>query len=306
MRKLTTEEFIEKSRNIHGSKYDYSHVIYKNAITKVEVICPEHGSFNPLPSHHMVGTGCPKCGNKKINRNKRFTQEEFLDRVKDIPNLTFEKAIYKSRRDRVIATCKIHGDYKITVEVLFKGSGCKQCASKKLSNDRMITKEAFIKKAILIHGNLYSYDLVDYKGSFADVKIKCKVHNYFMQTPATHLKGSGCPFCKTSKGEILVHHILQLLNIEYETQKTFSGCKYERPLKFDFYLSDHNMCIEFDGEQHFRSMATHWGGDEGYKKRKIKDAIKNFYCQQNNIPLLRIKYNETKVKQKIKEFLSIN
>jgi predicted RNA-binding Zn-ribbon protein involved in translation (DUF1610 family) len=306
MRKLTTEQFIEKSRNLHGDIYDYSHVNYTNAITNVEIICSKHGSFFQLPSHHMAKTGCPECGKQKINRNRRFTQQEFLDKIKDIPNLSFEKTIYKDRRSKVIVTCKIHGDYETTGDVLLKGSGCKKCASIKLKSDRLNTTDEFIKKAKKIHGDLYDYSEVKYKGSFKHVYIKCKKHNddFFIQTPAVHLKGSGCPLCRSSKGELLVIEILQEFDIKYITQQTFRGCTYIRPLKFDFYLPKYNCCIEFDGEQHFKAVNNHWGGQKEFEKRKIKDGIKNLYCEQNNIPLLRIKYDETNIKQKIKQFIT--
>ena len=57
----TTEEFIEKARNIHGDKYDYSAVQYKNIRGKVEIICYLHGSFAQTPGGHLSGEGCPKC-----------------------------------------------------------------------------------------------------------------------------------------------------------------------------------------------------------------------------------------------------
>ena len=60
-RKLTKEKFIEEARKIHGDKYDYSKVEYKNIDTKVCIICPKHGEFWQTPSHHISGRGCPKC-----------------------------------------------------------------------------------------------------------------------------------------------------------------------------------------------------------------------------------------------------
>lgn len=62
-------------------------------------------------------------------------------------------------------------------------------------------------------------------------------------------------------------------------------------LPFDFYLPDYNCCIEYDGEQHIRA-TTLYGGEEGLKKVKLRDSIKNKYCKDNNIPLLRISHKE--------------
>lgn len=80
-------------------------------------------------------------------------------------------------------------------------------------------------------------------------------------------------------------------NIKYIKQKTFKECKDIKLLKFDFYLPEYNMCIEFDGIQHFKPIER-FGGIDGFKKTKQNDKTKNIYCDKNNIKLLRIKYNE--------------
>ena len=58
---MTTEEFIQKAKAIHGDKYDYSKVEYVNSKTKVRIICPIHGEFWQVPSNHLRNHGCPKC-----------------------------------------------------------------------------------------------------------------------------------------------------------------------------------------------------------------------------------------------------
>ena len=74
MEKYNTEIFIEKAKLIHGNKYDYSKTIYKNANTKIEIICPVHNSFYMKPSDHIGprACGCPKCSieNKYSNNEK--------------------------------------------------------------------------------------------------------------------------------------------------------------------------------------------------------------------------------------------
>ena len=305
-KRLTTEEFIEKARNIHGDKYDYSKVVYVNATTKVIITCPEHGDFIQHTHHHLAGTGCPFCSNRLINVKNILTQKEFLERIKDIPNLSFEKTVYKDKREKVIVTCEIHGDYETTAEVLLKGCGCKKCASDKLSDDRIYSLDDFITKAKEIHGELYDYVLVDYKGIFENVNIICKKHKkVFSQSPASHLQGSGCPICKLSKGELQIIKILDTLNIVHDRQKTFCDLRHIQNLKFDFYLPAYNVLIEYDGEQHFKSI-EYFGGEEAFKGRQLKDALKNEYCRINNIPLLRIKYSDTNMVELIDAFIKEN
>lgn len=121
---------------------------------------------------------------------------------------------------------------------------------------------------------MYDYVLVDYKGIFEKVDIICKKHKeVFNQSPAVHLQGSGCPICNLSKGELEITKILTNLNITYEKQKMFCDLKYIRSLKFDFYLPDHNILIEFDGEQHFISV-DYFGGEDKFKELQLKDVLK--------------------------------
>lgn len=85
------------------------------------------------------------------------------------------------------------------------------------------------------------------------------------------------------------------LGYRYFTQKSFVGClspkKY--PLKFDFYLPDYNICIEYDGEQHFYDTSG-WFNNYSFKELCIRDNIKNQYCDNNNIKLIRIPYTDYK------------
>lgn len=308
MKRLTTKEFISKAKQIYGDRFDYSETEYINAKTKLKIICKLHGEHLLLPHHHLNGTaggGCPQCGKSSINDNKRLTQEQFIERVKDIKDLSFDKTIYIDKRRVVTVTCKIHGDYQTSAETLLKGNGCKKCASIKLQKDRLSDINYFIHRAYLIHKNNYDYSKVDYRGSFNKVLIKCnKCGDLFYQTPSVHLRGSGCSICNSSKGERKIKDLLEFLKISFITQKTFKDLVFERRLKFDFYLPDYNACIEFDGEQHFKPI-EYWEGKEGFEKSQIKDALKVVYCQVNNISLLRIRFDESDIESAIKVFLKI-
>jgi very-short-patch-repair endonuclease len=123
------------------------------------------------------------------------------------------------------------------------------------------------------------------------IKIICPFHGIFEQQPLHHLNGSGCPICKTSKGEKLIKKLLDGINIKYDYQKRFKNCKNTKPIPFDFYLPDYNICIEYDGIQHFKPISI-FGGKKSLENQKIKDKIKNVYCEKNNIKLIRIKYTD--------------
>ena len=122
--------------------------------------------------------------------------------------------------------------------------------------------------------------------------ITCKIHGDFITTPNNHLnKKSSCPVCKESKGEKEIRLYLDNNNINYVIQKKFNGCRHKRKLPFDFYLPNYNMCIEYDGIQHFEPIGI-FGGNKRYDEQQIKDNLKNVFCEKENIILIRIKYND--------------
>ena len=140
--------------------------------------------------------------------------------------------------------------------------------------------------------NKIDYSLVEYVNCTTKVKLICKEHGIFEQLPDNHLsKGVGCPSCNESHGEREISILLENLNIKFERQKKFDNCKDKRKLPFDFYLPDFNMCIEFDGKQHF-NLSCNFGGNDALDTIKKHDRIKDDYCQYNDIKLLRIRYDE--------------
>ncbi|MBQ3420642.1 MAG: hypothetical protein IJH34_03025 [Romboutsia sp.] len=102
-----------------------------------------------------------------------------------------------------------------------------------------------------------------------------------------------CTECmrSTSIGEFKILKFLNDNKITYIKEYMFDNCNYIRKLRFDVYVPDYNLCIEFDGEQHYK-IIDHFGGLEGFVNTKIRDTIKNEYCKNNNITLVRIPYNK--------------
>jgi len=79
--------------------------------------------------------------------------------------------------------------------------------------------------------------------------------------------------------------------IKFVQQYKFKDCKNIRELPFDFFLPEYNVCLEYDGIQHYDSV-EYFGGLYNLKKRKINDNIKNEFCEKNQINLIKIKYNQ--------------
>lgn len=127
---FTTEEFIKRSKIIHGDKYDYSKAIYVNQATKVIITCPIHGDFEQHPAnHYLKGTNCPKCGTEAMVAKQKKTLEQFIAEASSLHDsfYTYEKVIYKSARKPVTITCPEHGDFEQLPTNHLKGVGCPSC-----------------------------------------------------------------------------------------------------------------------------------------------------------------------------------
>lgn len=290
----TTEQFIKEIQYVHGNIYDYSLVNYINNHTKVCIICSDHGIFKQRPNHHLGGSGCPKCA-RKINKiSITDTTSSFIKKAKNIhgERYDYNKTNYINNHIKICIICPDHGEFWQDPANHLTGHGCPKCANKLKGAYQKDTTQSFIEKAKNIHGDKYDYIKVNHTGSKISVCIICPIHGEFWQTPNCHLNNHGCPACRESKGEKLIAGWLVDHKFKYDIEKTFNKCKNKRKLPFDFYIPSHNTCIEYDGEQHFISV-DHWGGIDGLKKRQTHDDIKTKYCKNNNIHLIRIRYDES-------------
>lgn len=107
---------------------------------------------------------------------------------------------------------------------------------------------------------------------------------------------TSCGICMKSKGEYKISQVLEKIKIKYFSQYSFEQCRSKAgaKLKFDFYLPDYNICIEYDGEQHFSYTNSGWRTEENFLLLKENDEIKNQYCRDNKIGLIRIPYTDYK------------
>ena len=185
---MTTESFIQRAKEVHGDKYDYSFVTYCNVKTKVQILCPKHGLFEQTPDKHLHGPcGCPACAG-----NQRSSASDFEERARKIhgDKYDYTRVRYVNNRTPVEIICCTHGVFKQTPSNHLLGKGCPFCA-----NNVVLTTSAFVEKARRVHGDKYDYSQVDYHGNRQPVRIICREHGVFEQIPYVHLNGCGCPVC---------------------------------------------------------------------------------------------------------------
>jgi hypothetical protein len=293
--KYSSEQFIQKSKELYMNKYIYDKTVYINNNTKLIITCPTHGDFETVPRQHLFyKKGCDKCKNQidKINI--------FVNSANEIHNnkYIYDNIIFNKKTDKIKITCKEHGIFEQSVSSHLKGIGCSSC-----SNNKKINYNEFIKRSIKIHGNKFEYDKESFISYRKSINIYCKDHGWFKQIPYDHvLSKFACHGCRESYGEIVLSNILDTYNINYIRQYKFDNCINKRKLPFDFYLPDNNICIEFQGMQHFIPV-KHFGGIEKFKKQVINDNIKKEYCEYNNIKLIIIRYDDIDIQKIIEKIL---
>jgi hypothetical protein len=177
----TTEKFISKATIIHNNKYDYSLVEYVNSISKIKIICPEHGVFEQTPNNHLRGRKCPICSHVNASKAKRLHLQEFIDRSAIIHNNKYDYSLveYINIETKVQIICPKHGVFEQLPGHHLYGSGCRKCTSSVNSKKLALTTQEFIKKSIAVHGDTYRYSNVDYTNTYTNVNIECKMHGMF-------------------------------------------------------------------------------------------------------------------------------
>lgn len=194
-RKLTTKEFIDKAVSVHGSKYEYSKVDYTLAHNKVTILCKNHGYFSMQAyCHTNLKQGCPKCA---IDDSKKRYSKSLGDFITDANRVhgekyDYSKSNYVNSATKITITCISHNlDFKMRPNNHLLGQGCRECAKEAKTNS---TKD-FIKKAVEVHGNKYSYSNSIYSRGKDSILITCKIHGDVSIIASGHLVGRGCPKC---------------------------------------------------------------------------------------------------------------
>ena len=186
--------------------------------------------------------------------------------------------------------CPYHGQQSMTLGNLLAGHKCNKFASAENGIKCRLNKETIIKKVESINGNklLNPNEYIDIFTN--NMIIQCSCGNTFTTSIQNYKKVNRCSICsgKESKNEKIIREYLELHDIVYEQEKRFDDCKDKLYLPFDFYLPKYNMCIEYDGEQHYWDVFS----KESTALTKAHDAIKTKYCTDNNIRLIRIPYYE--------------
>lgn len=277
---------------------------YVDCKTKIMHHCLIHDIYwETYPSNALKGCGCVECGKYKISNNFLKTHSEYVKELEiENPNIVvLEK--YINMRTPILHKCLIHKtEWVVSPSTTLQGCGCPKCRGEKISEKQLKTHEQYVVELNI--SNPAIVVLEQYINTKTPILHKClRDENEWYISPSNALMGYGCPRCHESKGERKIRLWLEKHNIDYNFQYPFENCRDNKPLPFDFYLPNYNMCIEYDGKQHFEPI-EHFGGQEAFEITVKHDNIKNEYCKDNGILLLRIPYFKN-VEEELNNFLFI-
>ena len=290
--KYTEKNYIDKCKELNLD-FIGTHKDSKRG-TIIEFICPKHrnkGVQNSDWSHfRLAKKGCSYCSGKHI------TTEDVVASIKhkNVELLSEYIGCEKPIRCR----CKTCGNIWETVPKVLttNGSGCPKCGKKVAADKRRKSQQEFENELKAVQPNITV--LGKYISVHSQILCECNIHKTkWYGYPANLLnKSAGCPSCNTSRSEGLMLEALERMHINYLTQYTIPGCKYQNSLKFDAFDIENNVAFEFNGEQHYYPIDFAGKGEEWAKHQltltQNRDKAKLAYCKENNIPIVVIPYWE--------------
>lgn len=275
--KLELKDFIKRARGIHGKKYGYAAVRYRNIDSRVKIKCPIHGYFDQIAWNHIgrPRSGCPKCGDLRMADKRRSKNANaFIKEARRVHGHRYDysKSAFKSVSDPICVKCPKHGEFWPTPFMHIKGrTRCPKCAKKEsaIKVIRRFEKE-FIKRAREVHGQKYDYSVSKYLGATKPIKIVCRKHGHFIQNASNHLAGYGCEKC----GRERLRELFSFSNKEFlRRAKNEHGSRYSYLTKY----KNNNTPIKIRCPEHgvfFQRPANHLKG-EGCRLCSMKKAGMN-------------------------------
>lgn len=242
--------------------------------------------WTTIPQHMKNRkSGCPACAKKdEITRYKvrfrEFLKKEKLELLSEL----------KGYRDEIEVRCKVCKKEWVTYPMRLKApksKGCTDCNAEK----RRIEMEKEFKEYLKTRDDLEM--IGNFKRNYLKAKFKCRIcDKEWSSIPDDIKKNYGCPFCKLSKGEKGIEKYLKEKGIEYISQWSEHNCIYKKRLRFDFYLPELNLVIEFQGKQHYEYIPFFHRTKKNYLNCQMRDLRKKEYCKEHKINYLEISYLE--------------
>lgn len=280
--------------------------INKCAYLVLECTCGKEYTISASGFYRSPNKVCHSCSIKIRNIKNTLTPEYVVEYLESYGLKLLSE--FKNTRTKIKVKCSCGKELKAKFNTIHNSThkSCKDCAIEKQSEASAMSKEDFEQRFKKLNSDDYEI-LTEYNRKVDYIEVRHKICNGVYRIKPKSLKQSPtvCPHCNMTRGEDKIANYLRKNNISFIPQYRFNDCRNIHPLPFDFFLPDYNLCIEFDGEQHFK-VVEHFGGLNSYLNRIKSDLIKNKYCRDNNIRLIRLPFYEfNKINKTLKYLLKI-
>ena len=279
-KKMNTELFIVKANEVHNNYYDYSKTTYINYKTKLTIICPLHGEFEQRIDHHLNGFKCKLCGCSSAAQKLLITEEQFLQRAKEIHGETYDYSLFIpcKAKEKIQIICKSHGIFKQSYDHhINQKSKCPKCSQKNGNNLKRKDITDFINESKAIHHSFYTYERSIYISNRTKLVITCPDHGDFEQTPSNHLQGKGCKECvkdtnafhkegfkQIANGRECIFYILKCFNNTEIFYKIGITCRSVQQR----YSNKYSMPYEYTIMQEIKGTADYvWDKEKEFKNK---------------------------------------
>ena len=226
----TTEDFIREAKAVHGDKYDLSLVNYKNARDGVLIRCPKHGRTWETTWHSFIIKKhvCAECGKESLRKPPSF----YIELFNSVHSEKYDYSLFSHfdgwhKKIKIICKKHPHNPFPQTPAAhYYLQNNCPKCAAKERGYKSRDSLSDWIRKARIVHGDLYDYSQTKYTSERDDLDILCKKHGVFSQRAGHHTDGSHCPKCfREKQAETLTMKYRDFLERAIELH----GDKYQYP-----------------------------------------------------------------------------
>lgn len=278
---------------------------FKGASSKVLLQCPCGNEFQTDLSHfrNQNQRQCQTCGRRSSTAKARLSREDLDAKLAEF-GCEYISGEYQNRRSKIEIRCSCgHNRHIAMNSVLYQSfSGlCGPCAIRRQHDGTRLSVEDV---RILMAAKGLTLISTEYENAKTPLKLRCGCGQEFVSSYdliQQKVKKPCCRVCsgRISSGEKAVATWLEENGFAYEREKTFPGCQgpYRQRYRFDFYIPEKNLCIEYDGQGHFK--VVNYSGKLGQETltrtlwdTQERDFLKDQFCAENGIDLIRISYDE--------------
>lgn len=291
--RITEQDFRDRITKMGREGFIIPETKFISAGTKTKFRCSKHGVFIATPYCLMIGKyACWQCSNEMLHLGNASSQEQYIDLCRKTHGdfYDYSKVKYTGYRDKVEIICPNHGSFfQRANSHAPQGNGCPECFKvRKKSNT-----EEYISRCISRYGDMYDYSKTVYTRGIDKLIMTCKKHGDFEIRARDHLHyGRGCQSCYGSAGEVMCMEFFRKVGLLYKKEYSIPGSRY----RYDFFLPDLNILVEYHGQQHFHIVPV-FDDKDGFEDRIARDKAKIELADVHGIDLLVVDYRDFESKR---------